>query len=44
MKPYYGDDLKTYQTPELKKVGSVSELTQQKDDFSIEPVEDSPVG
>jgi len=32
-----GNDSKTYQTPELRKVGSVSELTQQKDDrISIE--------
>jgi len=40
MKDNRGNDLKSYQTPELKKVGSVSELTQQ-DPISIEPKPDS---
>jgi len=29
MKPDHGTDLKTYQSPELKKIGSVSDLTKQ---------------
>lgn len=29
MKPELMDDLKSYQSPELKKIGSVNDLTQQ---------------